>query len=147
MPKFTIQRGFDATGYFSAEIEADTIEEAAIIVAEDDPNNPILWKEDGFDSFDKMEVCRVIDAVNNINLRRGDGDAWEQDRVYNDLTNKLDDMDMRQRRIDIRAVQVNEPVSISLVDGLKEMVLNGRLTENDIPDDFQWLQIALEQAQ
>jgi predicted protein tyrosine phosphatase len=26
-----------------------------------------------------------------------------------------------------------------LHDGLSEMVENGRITENDIPDDYQWL--------
>ena len=146
MPKFTIQRGFDAIGYYSAEIKADNIEQAAIIVAEDDPNNPINWKIDGFGSFDGMGVCRVYDHENDVYLRRGNRDGWEQDSKYNDLTNRLDEMDMPAMRYDIRAVQINKTPSISLVAGLKEMISNGRLTEADIPDDFQWLELALEQA-
>ena len=149
MPKFTIQRGFDATGYYSAEIEADNIEQAAIIVAEDDPNNPIIWNEDGFDSFDTMEKCKVLDYENNIELGWHNGGAWEEynkDSHHSELTDKLNDMDTRSARYDIRAVQINKPVSVSLVAGLKEMISAGRLTEADIPLDFQWLQSALEQA-
>lgn len=37
--------------------------------------------------------------------------------------------------------------AISLVDGLREMIASGRLTEDMIPDDFQWLEAALDEAQ
>lgn len=37
-------------------------------------------------------------------------------------------------------------LSISLTKGLREMIASGRLTEDMIPDDFQWLLLAIDEA-
>lgn len=37
-------------------------------------------------------------------------------------------------------------LSIPLTKGLREMIARGRLTEDMIPDDFQWLLLAVDEA-
>jgi hypothetical protein len=37
-------------------------------------------------------------------------------------------------------------LSIPLTNGLREMIASGRLTEDMIPDDFQWLILAIDEA-
>jgi hypothetical protein len=37
--------------------------------------------------------------------------------------------------------------TISIISGLREMIASGRLTEVMIPDDFQWLVAALDDAE
>ncbi|WP_157235088.1 hypothetical protein [Methylosinus sp. LW4] len=39
------------------------------------------------------------------------------------------------------------PTTVSLVEGLREVIASGRLTEAMIPDDFHWLEAALEEAE
>lgn len=38
-------------------------------------------------------------------------------------------------------------LTISLTAGLRDMIASGRLTEDMIPDDFEWLTLAIEEAE
>lgn len=157
MPRFTIQRGFDARCYYSAVIEAKTIEEAAAIAYEDyyDMPDRIKWKEDGFDSFDNMETVNVIDEETGKTLSWHDGGGWEEDcadETYTDLTERLDEMDMDEMRRKVVAVQVQShefTVVFECFDGAQSDLYMRQVTAENkneaigkafqaAADDFGW---------
>ena len=78
MPKFKVQLGRDATAYWSTEIEADDLEEAKNNLSTHGYDCPegTIWKEDGYESFNNVEVC-IIESPDGSMIRNIPGSAWE----------------------------------------------------------------------
>lgn len=80
MPKFHVQVGRDARVYYSAEIEAESLEEAKSRISRWGYKCPedTVWRTDGVEDFDHVETCVIMTPEEESVLAvYTDGDGWE----------------------------------------------------------------------
>lgn len=80
MPKFEVQVGRDARIYYTATIEADSLEAAMAMSGSHGFNAPegTVWTKDGFDDFDHVETVNIYDPDTAETIARfTDNDGWE----------------------------------------------------------------------
>ena len=77
--KFNVQVGRDARVYYTAEIEADSLEAAKSMVSRHGFDAPkgTVWKEDGVDDFDNVETVNIWQGEDGTITRYTDTDGWE----------------------------------------------------------------------
>ena len=81
MTKFTVQVGRDARVYFSAEIEAESLEAAKNMVSRHGFNaaQGTSWIDDGTDVFDNVETCNISEPDGNVLADWNEGDGWKEE--------------------------------------------------------------------
>jgi len=85
MPQFSVQVGRDARVYYTATVEAESLDDAQSKLSRHgyDSDPDVSWTLDGTDDFDNVETCAISTADGETLLASySDGDGWEtpQDR-------------------------------------------------------------------
>lgn len=80
MAKFDIQVGRDARVYYSATIEAVSLEAAKKKLSRHgyDVPDSVVWIQEGFDDFENIETCNISNVgEDEVLARYTDENGWE----------------------------------------------------------------------
>lgn len=78
--KFQFYVGRDATAYFEATVEAETLEDAKALVSRsgvDCGGQVVVWTETGVECFDQIEVCTITAPDETMCTYTGQN-GWEE---------------------------------------------------------------------
>jgi hypothetical protein len=81
MPKFEVQVGRDARVYYTATIEAESLEAAKALNGRHGFDAPkgTVWNKDGLDEFDNVETVNIYDPdTAEMFATYTSGDGWEE---------------------------------------------------------------------